>query len=85
MTPPKLSTDTPVFDVFKPVAVGIFIFLWIELYLIVHDWGERNVGKVLHFEEPLCREFRLDGYVGTLGEAYFIVIVFYLFHQTSRL
>ena len=66
MTPPQLTADTPVFDILQPVAIGVLIFLGVELYVVVHDRCEGDVGKVLHLEEPLCRELRLDGHIGAL-------------------
>ena len=36
VTPPELAGDTPVFDVLKPVAVGVLVFGRIENDLVVH-------------------------------------------------
>ena len=85
MTPPQLTADTPVFDILQPVAIGVLIFLGVELDIVVHDRGEGDVGKVLHLEEPLCRELRLDRHIGALRETYLIIIVLYLLHEASLL
>ena len=85
MTPPELAANTPVLDVLQPVAIGVLILLRIELNIIVHYWREGDVCKVLHLEEPLCRELWLNRHIGTLREAHLIIIVLNLLHQTSIL
>ena len=85
MTPPELAADTPVLDVLQPVAIGVLVLLRIELDIIVHYWRKGDVGKVLHLEEPLCRELWLDRHIGTLREAHLIIIVLNLLHQTGVL
>ena len=85
MTPPELTADTPVLDVLQPVAIGVLVLLRIELDVIVHHRREGDVGKVLHLEEPLCRELWLDRHIGTLRETHLIIIVLNLLHQTGVL
>ena len=85
MTPPELTADTPVLDVLQPVAIGVLVLLRIELDVIVHYWRKGDVSKVLHLEEPLCRELWLDRHIGTLREAHLIIIVLNLLHQTGVL
>ena len=53
MTPPQLTGDAPVLNVLQPVLISILVLRGIELQLIVHHWGQGNVGKVLHLQEPL--------------------------------
>ena len=83
MTPPQLTADTPVFDVFQPVAICIFIFSRVELQFVVHYRRQSHVCKVLHAQEPLHRKFRLDSYVGAFRETYLIGVSFYLFQQVG--
>ena len=64
MTPPKLAGDTPVLDVFQPMAIGVLVFGGIELDVVLHDGRKGQVGKVLHLEEPLHGEFGFDGHTG---------------------
>ena len=85
MTPPELTADTPVLDVLQPVAIGVLILLRVELDVVVHYWREGDVSKVLHLEEPLCRELWLDWHIGTLREAHLIIIVLNLLHQSGVL
>ena len=66
VTPPKLAADAPVLDIFEPVAIGVFVFSRVELDVVVHHWSECDFGKVLHFEEPLHREFWFDRHIGAL-------------------
>ncbi len=66
MTPPKLATDAPVLDVLEPCTIGILVFLRDEFNDVVHHGAERNFGEVLHVDEPLQRQTRLDGHLGAL-------------------
>ena len=85
MSPPQLAADTPVLDVLQPVLIGIFIFGWVEFQVIIHHRGQSHIGKVLHLEEPLHGELRLDSHVGTLGETYLVGIGFHLLQQSGIL
>ena len=85
MPPPQLAADTPVFDVLHPVAVCILIFGRIEFQLIVHYRRQCHIGKMLHFEEPLHRQFRFDHYIGTFRVTYFICVGFCLFEQSGSI
>ena len=83
MSPPELAADTPVLDILQPVAISGLVFGGIELQFVVHHGRQSHIGKVLHLEEPLHRELRLDGYTCTLRATYFIGVGFYLFQQTG--
>ena len=85
MSPPQLAADTPVLDILQPVLIGILIFGWIEFQVIIHYRRQSHIGKVLHLEEPLHGELRLDCYVGTFGETDLIGIGFHLFQQPGTL
>ena len=85
MTPPKLTRDTPVLDIFKPVTVSVLILGGIELEFVVHDGGQSEVSKVLHLEEPLHREFRFDSNTSTFGTTYLVGVGFYLLHESCFL
>ena len=85
MTPPKLTADTPVLDVLQPMAIGVLILLRVEFDVIIHYWRKGDVSKVLHLEEPLCREFWLDRHIGALRESHLIIIIFDLLHETGIL
>ena len=83
MSPPQLTADTPVFDVFQPVAICVFVLGRVELQFVVHDRRQCHVSKMLHAQEPLHRQFRFDSYVGTFRKTYFISICFHLFQQVG--
>ena len=85
MSPPKLAADTPVFDIFQPVFVGVLVFGRIEFQFIIHYRRQCHVCKMLHLQEPLHGQFRFDGYIGTFRETYLISISFYLFQQSGSL
>ena len=52
-----------------------------EFYLAVFHGFEGYLGKVFHLEEPLHREFRLDGHVCAFGVAHFVVVVLHFLEQ----
>ena len=83
VSPPQLTADTPVLDVFHPVTVGILIFRRIEFQFIIHYRRQRHICKMLHFEEPLHRQFRFDHHVRAFRISYLICISLCLFQQTG--
>ena len=85
MSPPQLARDAPVLDVLQPVTIGVFVFGRIELDLVLHHRRQGDVGKVLHFNEPLQTQPRLDRHVGTFAVADFVVVVLNLLHEVKRL
>ena len=86
MSPPQLAADAPVLDILQPVLIGVDVFLWVEVHLTVEHGRQGDVSKMLHLQEPLQRETRLDGGVGVaLRVAHLIGIVFHLLHQTGFL
>ena len=83
MSPPQLTADTPVFDVFHPVTVGILVFCRVEFQIVVHYRRQCHICEMLHLEEPLHRQFRFDHNVGTFRISYLISIGFYFFEQSG--
>ena len=83
VAPPQLSADAPVLDVFHPVTVSIFVFGRVELDFVLHHRFQSDLRQVFHLQEPLHGKLRFDGYVGTLGEAHLVGIVFHLFQQSG--
>ena len=61
MTPPYLTGDAPVTDIFKPVEIGLFKAFGNELGLAVLYSVNSGLCKRLHLYEPLCRYLRLNG------------------------
>ena len=86
MTPPQLTTDAPVLNVFQPVLVGVHVLLRVEVHFTIHDRLQGNLCEVLHFEEPLQREARFDGCIGVaLRIAHLVGVVFNLLHESCFL
>ena len=83
VAPPQLTRDAPVLDVLKPMAIGVLVLGRIELDVIVHDRGQRDVGHVLHLQEPLHGKLRLDGHTCALRATYLVVVVLNLLHEAS--
>ena len=61
MSPPKLTRDTPVLNILKPVLICCNILAWIELQLTREYWWKGDICHVLHSKEPLLTETRLYG------------------------
>ena len=83
MAPPQLAADAPILNVLEPMAISILVLGRVEADFIVHHRCQGQVGKVFHLDEPLHGEFRLDGYVGSLGEAHIVGVGFHLLHQSG--
>ena len=84
MSPPELAADTPVFDVLEPVAVRVFVFRRIENDVVVHYRREGDVCKMLHLDEPLEAQTRLDRHVRTLRITDFVVVVLDFLNEVER-
>ena len=83
MAPPELAADTPVLNIFKPYAISRLILFRHEADEIVHHGLERNIGKMLHADEPLEAQTGLDDHFGALAVANLISVVLNLFHQSG--
>ena len=84
LAPPQLARDAPVLDVLHPVAVGVLVFLGHETDRVLHHGLRRRFGQLLHREEPLHREFRLDGHARALRIAHVVGVIFGLFQKARR-
>src|ERR1017187_7565224 len=65
MSPPKLSADAPVVDVFHPVEISLLVLLRRESdrFFAVRtrlDGRDSLVGQRLNLDEPLRRKARFD-------------------------
>ena len=85
MSPPQLTADTPVLDVFHPMTIGILKLRRIELDVVLHHRFQSDLCEVFHLQEPLHRQLRFDRHIGAFGETDFIFISFHLFHQAGSL
>ena len=83
VSPPKLTADVPVFDVFHPVAVGVFVFFGVKFHRVVFHVVKRRFCQVAHFQEPLHRKFGLDRHIGTFGITHFVGVIFDFFHESG--
>ena len=82
MSPPELSTDTPIFYIGHPVAVCVFELFGVKPYGIALDCLQSRLSQSVHLQPPLHRKFRLDRHIGTFGEPYFVRIRLDTFYQT---
>ena len=83
MAPPELATDAPILHVLHPVAVGVLELRRVETDLVVHHRIECRLGQTVHFQEPLHGELRLDGHIGTLGEAHLVRVILCFLEQSG--
>ena len=60
MSPPQLTGNAPVADILHPVQIDLGIALRIELKLTGLDRFDRGLGKLVHLDEPLRLDHRLD-------------------------
>ena len=92
MTPPQLSGDTPVFNVFQPLKIGFLPILWHETDLAgtygVDGWlgyqclatGQPVCGCVTcQINKPLICQIRLNYGSATVPSRYFKRMVLRLF------
>jgi len=78
MTPPQLTGDTPVFDVFHPVIVGLVHTLRDELDLSVADNVDCRFCQRLHLDEPLFGNHRFNGGSAAVAGSYIVGVVLHL-------
>jgi len=65
------------------VAVGVLVFFGHEADRVLHDGLRRRFGQLSHREEPLHREFRLDGHARALRIAHVVGIILGLLQQAG--
>ena len=66
MAPPQLSRDAPVADVFHPVEIRLFKAVRDKVCLFVMNSSDGRLGKGLHMDKPLERDFRLHDVMAAL-------------------
>ena len=74
MTPPKLTGDTPVVDVFHPVDVDLAEAFGYELHRSVANHLKGRLGERLHFDEPLIGGQRLYRRAATVARANVVLV-----------
>ena len=85
MSPPQLTRDTPVFDVFHPIAIAVLEFWREETNVVIHYIIKRRLTNVFHVHKPLERQAWLDYHICALRESNFIDVNFSLHKITSSL
>ena len=53
VTPPELTADAPVLDIFEPIAICRFVLVRHKFDVVVHYRRESDFCEVLHVNEPL--------------------------------
>ena len=66
MPPPQLPTDGPVSFFAEPVEIPLGITVWEDLDTLIRDGIHGGLCKIGHLDEPLIREKRFDGSLGSI-------------------
>ena len=83
MSPPKLTADTPVTDIVRPVKVGLVHALGNQLDFAILYGFYRRFNQLIHLHKPLLFYQRLDGGLATVMGAYVMGIVFNFYKQAQ--
>ena len=81
MSPPKLTADTPVPDIVRPVKVGLFHTLRYQLHLAVFHSLRRRLYQLIHFDKPLLLYQRFDGGAAAVVGTYIMGVLFYFYQE----
>ena len=84
VTPPQLSGNAPVLDVFHPIEVNFGKTVGNELRLLLFYRLDCGLCKRLHLYEPLLGNYRFDRAVTAVALPHVMGVIFYL-HQISAL
>ena len=84
LTPPQLARDAPVAHVLHPVPVDVLELRGNQTHRVVHNGLQCGFGQLVHLQEPLHRQLRLDGDAGPLGVAHVVRIGLDLLEQAGR-
>ena len=84
VSPPKLTADAPVSDVFHPVEIGFFETFRDKFDFAFFDGRNGRFGKRFHFDEPLLADDRLDDGRATITFAD-VVLIRFDFHEKAAL
>src|SRR4029077_10728136 len=81
VSPPHLTADAPVANVFQPLRVNLFPVRWKKPdQMIPHDCQRFFCFRVT--QEPLLTDARLDGHVAAVAKPY-VILVWFRFRQKS--
>ena len=85
VSPPELTADAPVLDVFQPVIVNLREVIRDDFDLTGADRFQRGFRQAFHLHEPLLGDHRLDHFAGTLGVRDGHLVGFFLDDQSGFL
>ena len=85
MTPPKLTGNTPVTNIFHPVQIGLGETVRHELCLAVTNYANCFLSQRLHFHKPLCRNDRLNIVMAAVASANIMGVILDLYQIALRL
>ena len=79
VSPPQLTTDTPVTDVICPVEVVFLHTFGDQLDLTIFYSFSCGFDQLIHLNEPLVLYHRLDGGLTTVMGTYVVYMIFDLY------
>ena len=85
VTPPELTRNAPILDVFHPVEVDLFKACRNKLGFAVAHRFDGGLGERLHANEPLLGDHRLDRGVAAVAGAHVVGMLLDLLELTERL
>ena len=85
MTPPKLTGNAPILQIFQPIEVNLLPACRMELDLTVfHHFGSTFL-QAVNRDKPLLRQPRLELGVATIARHNGMIVVFYMIKKTQSL
>src|SRR5208282_5370788 len=82
VSPPDLTRDAPILNVFEPLVVGRGPVLGVEPDKTIGDGSESALGEAIHFDKPLVGQHRLDDDAGATRARYTQLVRFFRDQQT---
>ena len=85
VSPPKLTGNAPIPDVFHPVEVGVFVAFGVESDVAIPYCLDGRFGKRLHFYKPLLGNNWFYRCVATVATANVVFVWLYLLQNAHFL
>ena len=85
MSPPKLTGNAPILDVFHPIKVDFGKTIGDKFGFFLAHGLNCGFGERLHLDEPLLGNDRLDRAVAAIAMPDVVSIILYLDHEAARL
>ena len=78
MSPPKLTGNTPVLDIFQPMQVGLSVVFRNKFQISLVQCFDSRLCQLFHLHKPLGLHHRLNGGSATIMHTYIVTVGHYL-------